>query len=656
MMPLLIQYLVKLSISLGIVWMFYYFVLRKLTFYNSNRWYLLGYTLLSFLIPFVNISPVLEKNEGAGNGIMQFIPSVHQYTVALEEASHCPIPIWSTRYDKWDWIAFALITGAAIFLLRFIIRYLSFRKLRSKAKLISGDDIKLYQVEADIIPFSFGNAVFINSALHTETELQEIIRHEFVHVRQRHTVDIIWAELLCMLNWYNPFAWLLKTAIRQNLEFIADHKVLENGMDKKQYQYLLLKVIGNNHFSIASQFNFSSLKKRIAMMNKMRTAKVHLLRFLFILPLLAVILLSFRKQKQQPANETPFQYETGIHVPADTIPGVTEPNEKGYIINIKDNKGNCTIVIKDKNGKEVKRLLLTEWNKNEDYYEGLYGKIPPPPPPPPPVPPTPPAPPIAPKLPGNVTSLNINNDKATVILKDGTKEKYDLKEPGQKAAFEKKYGEIPEPPAAPEPPVPAVPPSKEEAMITAGQAKNRALVSNHFEITDKKATLQLKNGKTEEYDLTNAGQRKKFENKYGRIIAVPNSETGVAAPYVVLTGDGEQSVIAPMNHMNNDLTVVDRYGHVITGTEDILVVITKNSTKEQLEEFRKQMKEKDIELKYDNMDYNDGKLVSISGTMRSADGHSNFVATDFNKLVLAMIRKGDKTYFKVSVKDNKTVI
>ncbi|MBL7743353.1 MAG: hypothetical protein JNN00_07710, partial [Chitinophagaceae bacterium] len=69
-----------------------------------------------------------------------------------------------------------------------------------------------------------------------------------------------------------------------------------------------------------------------------------------------------------------------------------------------------------------------------------------------------------------------------------------------------------------------------------------------------------------------------------------------------------------------------------------------------------QMKEKDIELKYDNVDYNDGKLISISGTMRSADGHSNFVATDFDKLVLAMIRKGDKAYFKVSVKDNKTVI
>src|SRR5436189_6483896 len=108
-MSLLIQYLVKLSISLAIVWLFYQFILRRLTFYNSNRWYLLAYTLLSFFIPFINISIVIGNNSGANNGLIQFIPSVHQYTIALEEASNCPAPIWSTSYDKWDWIGFALI-------------------------------------------------------------------------------------------------------------------------------------------------------------------------------------------------------------------------------------------------------------------------------------------------------------------------------------------------------------------------------------------------------------------------------------------------------------------------------------------------------------------------------------------------------------------
>jgi hypothetical protein len=171
--------------------------------------------------------------------IIQFIPSVHQYTTALEEASHCPIPIWSTQYDKWDWTAFALMIGAAILLLRFIIRYISFVRIRHRSELISDDGIKIYQVDKEIIPFSFGNAVFINRNQHSEEELKEIVRHEFVHVKQNHTIDIVWAELLCIFNWYNPFAWLLKRSIRQNLEFIADNKVIENGHQQKRISILI---------------------------------------------------------------------------------------------------------------------------------------------------------------------------------------------------------------------------------------------------------------------------------------------------------------------------------------------------------------------------------------------------------------------------------
>src|SRR5262245_31384938 len=192
-MSLLIQYLVKLTISLAVVWLFYQFILRRLTFYNSNRWYLLGYTLISFVIPFINISSILQTSS---NDVIQYVPSVHQYTIALEEASHCPIPIWSTSYDKWDFIAFGMITVAGFLLIRFAIRCVSFLNIQRKAKLISKEGVKIYQVDENIIPFSFGNSIFINSNLHTQEELQEIVRHEFVHVRQKHTVDIIWAEML----------------------------------------------------------------------------------------------------------------------------------------------------------------------------------------------------------------------------------------------------------------------------------------------------------------------------------------------------------------------------------------------------------------------------------------------------------------------------
>src|SRR5688572_13665894 len=443
-MSLLLIYFVKLSVSLAIVYLFYQMVLRKLTFYNSNRWYLAGYTFLSFFIPFINITPVLENNSFSQHEIVQLIPAMEKYTLGLEDDTASPFIVAFANWDKWEWLTFVLLAGAGIFLLRFIIRCLSFFRMRRQSRLVSDQGMKLYHISKNIIPFSFGNSVFINSDLHTEDELREIIRHEFVHVKQKHTIDIIWSEWLCIMNWYNPFAWLLRSSIRQNLEFIADHKVLANGVDRKQYQYLLLKVIGNNHFSIAQKFNFSSLKKRIAMMNKLRSAKLHLARFLFIVPLLAVILISFRQRKQDPEKARVVQ--PVITLTRDTVPDVTEPNDKGYIINVIDDNGNCTLVIKDKNGKQVDRLLLTKWNENEGYYEEEYGKIPPPPPP---VPPLPPGSPVPPKLPGNVKSIQYQNDQVEVWLKDGKKESYDLKVPAEKKAYEKKYGEIVPAPEAP---------------------------------------------------------------------------------------------------------------------------------------------------------------------------------------------------------------
>lgn len=302
-MPFLITYLLKLSVSLAVVFLFYYFILRKLTFYNHNRWYLLGYTVVSFFIPLINISSVLEKNNWDTNSIVTWVPVLHSGGTEAPAAVAAKAP-----YSTWDLMLAIIAVGILIMIVRLLVQLFSIRRMMKKAVPLTAEGLQLYQVDADIIPFSFGNSIFINSGLHSEEELKEIIRHEFVHVKQKHSLDIMWAELLCLINWFNPFAWLLKKAIRQNLEFIADNKVLEKGTNKKEYQYLLLKVTGNNQYSIATQFNFSSLKKRIVMMNKTKSAKRQLARLLFLLPATAVLLLAFRRHL--PFNESPVSNDT----------------------------------------------------------------------------------------------------------------------------------------------------------------------------------------------------------------------------------------------------------------------------------------------------------------------------------------------------------
>jgi hypothetical protein len=289
-------FLYKLSVSLAVVWGFYQVVLRRLTFHRLNRWYLLGYSLLSFLIPFINIGPMLASGPTGEQMLLRYIPAIGGGG-ALAGAAANAVAVNAGRapgISGWTILLAVLVLGALLLLVRLGLRWISLVQLRRKARLVEGMGVRIYQVEGRITPFSFGNAIYINQALHTEKEWEDIILHEYVHIRQRHTADILIAELLCIFNWYNPIAWLIRHSIKQNLEFIADQSVLDKGVDRKDYQYHLLKVVGEPQYRLANNFNFPSLKRRIVMMNKLRSARAHLLKLLFLLPLLALLLTAFR--------------------------------------------------------------------------------------------------------------------------------------------------------------------------------------------------------------------------------------------------------------------------------------------------------------------------------------------------------------------------
>src|SRR5882724_11278825 len=142
-MTILVQYLLKLSISLAFVYLFYALVLRRLTFYSWNRWYLLGYSLLAFFIPFVNISGMLQRSEWTDSKVVQLIPSVENYTQAIGPVQ---MPVTSTTQWNYWFIAFLLfLAGILILGARLLVQYFSYRRLRHVATLISSGDVKVYQ-------------------------------------------------------------------------------------------------------------------------------------------------------------------------------------------------------------------------------------------------------------------------------------------------------------------------------------------------------------------------------------------------------------------------------------------------------------------------------------------------------------------------------
>ena len=382
----MLQYLFKFSISLVVMFIFYRAVLRPLTFFQWNRFYLLCYTLLSFIIPFINITPWVSKEGVSAHELVTIIPAIDDYTAISAKNT----PFLKMDWAPADWLLIIFSAGAVIMLMRLAMQYRSLRRIRHNAVLLNEtNNVQLYQTDAPISPFSFGKAIYINKKLHTREELERIIQHEFVHVKQKHSADLLLGELLCVVNWFNPFAWLTRHAIRQNLEFIADDSVVANGLDKKEYQYLLLKVVGIPQYSIASNFNFSNLKKRIAMMNKLKSAKLQLSKFLFVLPLLAVSLLAFRngepaaissenlsnsslRSANYALDTTPVS--TGRSPVAFAKPSATA-NSKGYIITVADNEGEHIVLVKNTDRKIVKAVPLAEWNNHKKQYEDKYGKM-----------------------------------------------------------------------------------------------------------------------------------------------------------------------------------------------------------------------------------------------------------------------------------------
>jgi TonB-dependent SusC/RagA subfamily outer membrane receptor len=344
------------------------------------------------------------------------------------------------EWNQWTISVAILVTGVVVMGVRILLQLFSLQRIKSRATLLNEGTVKLFDVNEHIVPFSFNNGIYINRRLHTDVELQEIIRHEFVHIKQKHSIDILFAELLCMLLWFHPAAWLIRKAIRQNLEFIADEKVLQDGIDKKQYQYLLLKVAGNTNYSIAPNFNFSSLKNRIIMMNQIKSARVQLIRFLFVLPLLAVLLLAFREVRHtQQRND----YDQQKVLLSDTIPA-----DQIAEIRVTKNNNQQSVTIVLKNGTLETYNLDDE--KQKAAFEKKYGKLNPPPPPP--------------KfnveqneleIQKNIQTVNVSKEKGQNIvrirLKNGKEEVYNIDKIKEKEQMEAKYGKLTPPPPPPPP-------------------------------------------------------------------------------------------------------------------------------------------------------------------------------------------------------------
>jgi beta-lactamase regulating signal transducer with metallopeptidase domain len=299
-MPQFFLYLIKVNIALISCYCMYYFLLRKLTFYTLNRWFLLSSIVIASIFPLINFARFFEQQQNNGvQSILHYTPNWENVHVVIAQ-SNTSISIWGVLYFTY-WV------GVAIMFIYFLVQSISLLRIHlSSSKKIDTENLRI--TNKNIQPFSFFKTIYLNPEKHDWQEIQTIIQHERIHTRELHTIDVIIAEVNKIMYWFNLGVWLLKNAIRENLEFIADEKVLAAGKNIKEYQYELLQVItGINYRSgLANQFSLFHLKNRIKMMNKNKSSKWSKAKYALLIPMLCAmaIVVAQKKNKAKDVQAT----------------------------------------------------------------------------------------------------------------------------------------------------------------------------------------------------------------------------------------------------------------------------------------------------------------------------------------------------------------
>ncbi|MGN8055234.1 M56 family metallopeptidase [Pedobacter sp. 22163] len=287
-MPHFFIILLKINLVLILFSATYYLVLRRLTFYSINRIFLLFGIIFSSAYPFINLTEFFAGQKA----VPAFVPQFNQQVSEFVKQDAVSV--------FWQGLTVLFYTGVLLMALRLIVQFISLYRMHKNSSPDRLDDYKVRILNDEVSPFSFWQTIYINPHLHKKQDLNNILEHEKVHVEEWHTLDVILAEICVVFYWFNPGVWLMKKAVRENIEFITDAKILKKGIDKKAYQYSLLDV-GTLQPSVAivNNFNLSDLKKRIKMMNMKRSSKVNLTRYLFVLPILLCVTLAFTIDKKE---------------------------------------------------------------------------------------------------------------------------------------------------------------------------------------------------------------------------------------------------------------------------------------------------------------------------------------------------------------------
>lgn len=299
---MLLIYQIKVGICLIAFYLVWKLLLSRETFHRFNRVALLMVMAIALVLPWIKVTLDSPVQTAAPIIVLQELLVGPADAGLSVQAAHS----WSVL-DIANAFYFIGMAAVLFWLLhsQWNLRRI-FRQGRSES-LPGG--ITLHVVPGDMSPFSYFNHIVINEQDYRDNP-REILIHEQAHINLRHSIDVVFTSLVTLFQWWNPAAWLLCRELRQVHEYEADEAVINENVDVKQYQLLLIrKSVGDQLFSMANSFNYQSLKKRIRMMTINKSSRWNKLRALAAVPVIALALLAFANPETDTAELVVVAYQ-----------------------------------------------------------------------------------------------------------------------------------------------------------------------------------------------------------------------------------------------------------------------------------------------------------------------------------------------------------
>ncbi|MCG2462861.1 M56 family metallopeptidase [Flavobacteriaceae bacterium F89] len=314
--------------------------LKKETFFQWNRAYLLGTYFLSLALPWV-------KLEVLRSAVPQGFAIDPTFFVRLDEIILTPNNSHGYQWATVPWGYVVLYGGMFLSTVLLGYKLLQLYRLRKMGRTVRFTDFLQVIVPNSEVAFSFFRSIFLGEKV-VEAEHEGIIHHELVHIKQRHSLDLLFFELMRIIGWFNPLVYIYQNRISELHEFIADAQVTKTHK-KEQYQLLLSQVFQTQNISFINQFHQSSLiKKRIVMLTKEKSKQILKLKYLVLAPVVVAMLVYSSCQ-----NEGKSQMENSVDtIIVGDIENMTPTEENEVYTSLKSHSesfGDWELKVADKN-------------------------------------------------------------------------------------------------------------------------------------------------------------------------------------------------------------------------------------------------------------------------------------------------------------------